>query len=173
MAAPFNVQSKTKEKKDTYEYIGVNDGIRYDGNSSVLIKHSKWIILGILFGMYSIIAFIIDFKRALGLFVMEMIIVVICGIKLLNKYCIKDKWNIENAFDSRWIKIIGYVILIGGVIGFTVLFTYRDPIRLFSVVGLFCFIAGSYLFRYVVYINNICIWVVYNNIVNIAGVELI
>mmetsp|Transcript_9561 Transcript_9561/g.11975 ORF Transcript_9561/g.11975 Transcript_9561/m.11975 type:complete len:628 (+) Transcript_9561:60-1943(+) len=135
--------------KDDIDKNSDNEDIRQKWYQHKYVKYTAYAVLIILVATYSIIAFVIDFKRAAALFAIEMAIIVIVLINLINEYYLKDKCSlsdsITNLFDNKYVRIGVYVVLIIAVIVFTILFTYQDPIRLLSVVGLFCFISGCYL----------------------------
>eukprot|EP01084_Bolivina_argentea_P016391 30677_1 len=96
---------------------------------------------------YSIAAFIIDFKRARILFILELLIITILILKYIyNKCFIGFPTKLINIItNNKCILYTIYTLLFCAVISIIILCTYNDPGRLAALGGLCVFIFGCYI----------------------------
>ncbi|NXP08564.1 S28A1 protein, partial [Thinocorus orbignyianus] len=110
-----------------------------------VLKIVAWMILGLAYAAYVIAACLLNFNRALALFVITAVVVVFtcwslfqkqCGAKILLflsplQICFQKCWP--------WLKWLVWVALLGGLIAWLVLDTARNREQLISLAG-FCFL---------------------------------
>lgn len=112
-----------------------------------------WIICSAVIVAYSLAAFILDFRRALFLFVVEVLVVTLVAFQYVtDRFCLEQKtrimdsiidWFVEDLEES---KIAAGVLLVAmiAIIGVMT----RDPMNLVSASGLVVFLGLSWLTSY-------------------------
>lgn len=118
-------------------------------------KTEGWgmIICTVVIVAYSLAAFILDFRRAMLLFVVEVLVVALIVFQYVTdrvcpeqKIRIKDRvldWFIEDLEES---KVAGAVLILAMVVIIGVM--TRDPTNLISAIGLVVFVGFSWLTSY-------------------------
>ena len=118
----------------------------FENNRETIFKILKWIFFIFWIG-YSLAAFIIDFKRARVLFVLEVIVLSWFVLRILYRQIgvgIVTK-IIDFISGNKLVLGVIYAVLIILVIVAIILCSYEDPGRLIAALGLAIFIGGCYV----------------------------
>ncbi len=120
---------------------------------SAKTKGWGWIICSAVVVAYSLAAFILDFRRALLLFVVEVLVVTLVVFQYVtDRVCPEKKaqiqdslidWFIEDLEESK----IAAGVLLAAMVAIIGIMT-RDPMNLVSVLGMIVFIGLSWLTSY-------------------------
>ncbi|NWW54842.1 S28A1 protein, partial [Pedionomus torquatus] len=110
-----------------------------------VLKIVVWMLLGSAYACYFIAACLLNFDRALALFIMTAVVVVFTCWSLFKKECgakvLLLLSPIQKCFQKSWLclKWLVWVALLGGLVTWLVLDTSRNPEQLISLAG-FCFL---------------------------------
>jgi hypothetical protein len=151
-AADDVVEDNDNEIIDDNDYDDDDDegrGPCMDFINSKVSDSTKWIIAGIIILAYSLAAFIIDFRRALPLFVIEIICILLKTFQLVtDKYVPEQKAQTQNDFivwfdglGKRKSTAAGLIVVMVVIIGLMT----TDPENLVSLLGLFVFLFLSFI----------------------------